>query len=577
MRACPLRWAALAGMALSLPVMTFAATKVDLDGSGWTFKTTLEEKSTEVTVPHCWPASEQYRKYIGDAVYQRDFDFPAVEPGKVVRLHFDAVYDIATVWLNGRKLGVHQGGYTPFEFDVTRILKPGANHILVEVNNTPTLTTIPALATSHGSQNYPLYGTAAGEGIVGWMPYGGIVRPVSLIVTGPVYLQNMKIDAHPNLANGQASITIHAWIHNAGATATRVAVQGTAAGLAVRFPSVKAAPGADTEVTWAGALNHAHLWDVRDPFLYDASLEVPGDEMRAKFGVREIRVQGTELLLNGKAVHLFGANRVSEDPKEGLRESEAIIQRDMSDMLADNMRMMRIAHYPQAPALLDFADEHGMLIIPEAGNWNMSAWQMADPGIRATWQKQMKEMMEQDWNHPSVIAWSVGNEYESFTKDGIDWTREMRAYTLGLDPTRLITFASRFTGDPSVKSSKDEASQYSDFVSVNVYGNYAKAFDHVHELYPDKPIFVTEFGKMGEPGLHDPERIRDISTAVAAMKARPWMTGGSLWTWADYRSLHRGTPASGIRYWGVVNLDREHRDSWQVVHDLFNTDFLAGK
>jgi beta-glucuronidase len=323
---------------------------------------------------------------------------------------------------------------------------------------------------------------------------------------------------------------------------------------------------------WRGTLRDAHLWSVRDPFLYDARVAVAGDELKSKIGVREIRVQGTQLLLNGNRVHLFGANRVNDDPKEGSAESDAIIERDMSDMLADNMRMMRIAHYPQPPALLDFADKHGMLIIAEAGNWNMSAWQMADPGIRMLWKRQMKETMEQDWNHPSVIAWSVGNEYESYTKDGIDWTRDMRAYTLGLDPTRLITFASRFTQEPVVKTGKDEASQYSDFVSVNIYGNYAKRFDRVHELYPDKPVFVTEFGKMGEPGKHDPERIRDITDAVTAMKERPWMIGGSLWTWNDYRSLHRGTPASGIRYWGVVNVNREHRDSWGAVQKLFATE-----
>lgn len=564
-------------MVLCLAGRVSAATRVDLDGKGWTFKTTLEEKATEIVVPHCWPASEQYRRYIGVATYERDFESPAVKLGTVVRLHFDAVYDVATVWLNGRRLGEHQGGYTPFEFDVTKVLKPGMNHLLVEVNNTPTLSTIPAIAASHGSRDYPAYGAASGEGIVGWMPYGGIVRPVSLLITDAVYLRNMKIDAKPNLLLRDAKITLRAWIHNSGSRSALVAVHGAVAGLPVDLPHVKVDGGGDTEVAWSGTLKDAHLWSVRDPFLYDASANLPGDELHAKVGVREIRVQGTELLLNGKAVHLFGANRVSEDPKEGLRESDAIVERDMSDMLADNMRMMRIAHYPQAPALLDFADRHGMLIVAEAGNWNMSAWQMADPEIRATWQKQMKEMMQQDWNHPSVIAWSVGNEYESFTKDGIDWTRDMRAFTLGLDPTRLITFASRFTGDPSVKSGKDEASQYSDIVSVNVYGNYAKAFDHVHTLYPGKPVFVTEFGKMGEPGTHDPERIKDITEAVTAMKERPWIIGGSLWTWADYRSLHRGTPANGIRVWGVVNINREHRDSWQTVHDLFDTEFLEGK
>jgi len=300
---------------------------------------------------------------------------------------------------------------------------------------------------------------------------------------------------------------------------------------------------------------------------------VLGDtSVTARIGVRELRVRGTELLLNGNVVHLYGANRVSEDPVEGLRESKEIVDRDMADMLADNMRMMRIAHYPQVQEVMDYADAHGMLLIPEAGNWNMSAWQMADPNLRALWKAQMKEMMEQDWNHPSVAAWSVGNEYESATRQGIAWTRDMRDYTRGLDPTRLITFASRFTVAQNVKQPTDEASYLVDFVSVNFYGNYAKNLDRVHATWPDKPVFVTEFGYMGEPGGHDPKRIAEITTAVEAMKARPWVIGGSLWTWADYRSLHKGTPADGVRRWGVVNLEREHRDSWKAVQELFRTE-----
>lgn len=567
-----LRWFGLVVMGMYLAGTAYAAQRIELGGNGWSFQTTLDEKALPVSVPHTWMTTKGYEKFIGNATYQRDFVAPATNPGQIVRLHFDAVYNVAHVWLNGRLLGVHEGGYTPFEFDITNVLQPGANHILLEVDNTPTLSTIPAIASSHGAKDYPIYGSAIGEGIVGWMPYGGIVRPVSLLITNAVYLQKIKVDAKPDLAKHVASIEIKAWLKNGSAIAKTTGVTGKVAGLTVRFKPVRLAANGDFEVMWRGMLRDVHLWSVRDPFLYSASVAVAGDEMTAKVGVREIRVQGTELLLNGRPVHLYGANRVSEDPKEGLNETDEIVKRDMSDMLADNMRMMRIAHYPQAPALLDFADEYGMLIIPEAGNWNMSAWQMADPGIRALWKRQMKEMMEQDWNHPSVIAWSVGNEYESYTKDGIDWTRDMRAYTLGLDSTRLITFASRFTQESIVKTGKDEASQYSDFVSVNIYGGYAKRFDRVHELYPDKPVFVTEFGKMGEPGTHDPERIKDITEAVTAMKERPWMIGGSLWTWNDYRSLHRGTPANGIRYWGVVNINRERRDSWDAVQKLFATD-----
>jgi beta-glucuronidase len=564
-------WFGLATV-FAVSISASAAMKVDLDGAAWTFRTTLDAKPIAVSVPHCWPVMEGYRSYLGSAIYERDFIAPVVQANKVVRLHFDAVYEVASVWLNGRKLGVHEGGYTPFEFDVTRLLEPGENHLMLEVSNTPTISSIPAIATSQGSKDYPIYGSVGRGSIVGWMPYGGIVRPVSLLITDAVYLRGMKVDAKPDLRTGDAQITVRVRLHNGGSITTGVDVHGAVAGLNVRLPRTRLVGGGDAELLWKGSFKNAHLWSVRDPFLYDARIEVPGDEVVAKIGVRDIRVQGTDLLLNGKPVHLYGANRVSEDPKGGLRESDEIVQRDMSDMLAVNMRMMRIAHYPQTPALLDFADAHGMLLIPEAGNWNMSAWQMADPDIRALWKKEMRAMMEQDWNHPSVIAWSVGNEYESFTKDGIDWTRDMRAFTLSLDPTRLITFASRFTQEPVVKTGKDEASQYSDFVSVNIYGDYAKRLDRVHELYPDKPVFVTEFGKMGEPGPHDPERIKDITTAVEAMKARPWMIGGSMWTWNDYRSLFPGTPASGIRYWGVVNVDREHRDSWEVVQKLFKTE-----
>lgn len=546
--------------------------RIDLGGSDWTFRTTLDPIPVEVTVPHCWPTEKKYRTYIGQAIYEHDFIAPTIQKSKVARLHFDAVFDVATVWLNGRRLGTHEGGYTPFEFDVTKLLKAGQNHLVVEVSNTPTISTIPSLATSHSAKDYPSYGSVGRGSVVGWIPYGGIVRPVSLIVTDALYFRGMKVDTAPNLHTGVATIKIRVRLHNGGRAPAAADIHGSVAGLMVHFPGTHVAAGEDAEFVWTGTLVNAHLWSVRDPHLYDAILQMPGDSVSAKIGVREVRVRGTELLLNGNPVHLFGANRVSEDPVEGLRESDAIVSRDMSDMLAANMRMMRIAHYPQAPALLDFADAHGMLLIAEAGNWNMSAWQMADPEIRALWKKEMREMMEQDWNHPSVVAWSVGNEYESYTKDGVDWTHDMRAYTLDIDPTRLITFASRFTQEPVVKTGKDEASQYSDFVSVNIYGDYAKRFDRVHELYPDKPVFVTEFGKMGEAGKHDPLRIEDITAGVEAMKARPWMIGGSLWTWADYRSLYPGTPQNGIRNWGVVEFDREHRDSWDVVQKLFATE-----
>jgi beta-glucuronidase len=565
--------ALLAPGALLAQINGPGAARIDLGGPGWRFKTNLEAKAHPVSVPHCWPADPSYSDFVGDAVYERDFPSPAAAKDTIVRLHFDAVYYKASVWLNGEWLGEHEGGYTPFEFDITRKLHPGQNHLLLDVDNTPHINTIPGLATARPSMSVsePV-GSAGRDTVVGWWPYGGINRAVSLLLTQAVYLRAAKVEAAPDLLHKRAALTVHAWLHNGSSTARSVTLSGNIAGLSFRAPQAKLAPGAETEIVWHGTLQNPHLWGLRDPYLYTAHLQVPGDEFVTHLGIREIRVQGTELLLNGKAVHLFGANRVSEDPVAGLIEPASVIERDLGDMLADNMRMMRIAHYPQAPALLDYADSHGMLIIAEAGNWNMNDWQMDDPGIRKLWRQQMREMMERDWNHPSIIAWSVGNEYESATTSGIRWTRDMRAYTLSIDPSRLITFASRFTFDAAVRSGTEEGSQYSDFVSINAYGQYAEHLDRAHTLWPGKPIFVTEFGKMGEAGLHDPQRSAEIETAVGAMRARPWVIGGALWTWADYRSRFPGTPADGIRKWGVVTFDRQHRDSWAVTQKLFATE-----
>ena len=569
------RWIVAFGCSALCHILS--AQVVSLNGAGWTFRTALGVAPHMISVPDCWPNHAEYRSYIGSAIYERDFEVPAHPDGSVIRLHFDAVYARAHIWLNGRRVGNHDGGYTPFEFDVSKLLVPGANHLTVEVDNSFSLETIPGLATAASSDKTDAPGDASKANIFGWWTYGGIPRDVTLKITAPLYIENFKIEPTVNLAEQSVRIHTRFWLHNAGVTSARVQATTTVAGITGKSRVVTVAPQQTVEVDLDASLLHAHLWSMSDPYLYHASVVVPGDIAESDFGVRDVRVRGTELLLNGKPVHAFGANRVSEDPQLGLIETASVIERDLGDMLAANMRMMRIAHYPQSPALLDYADRHGMLLIEEAGNWNLSGWQMEDSQLRATWQSQMREMIERDWNHPSIIAWSVGNEYESASAGGLAWTRDMRAFTLDTDATRLITFASRFTFDTRVHSGDEESSRYSDFVSINMYGQYAAHLDRAHALWPNKPIFVTEFGKMGEPGLHDPRRIADIQEAVSAIKSSPWAIGGSLWTWADYRSRRSDTPADGIRIWGVVTFDRQHRDSWNVVHDLFQTDSTPSK
>ena len=169
-------------------------------------------------------------------------------------------------------------------------------------------------------------------------------------------------------------------------------------------------------------------------------------------------MRGAELQLNGRPVRLGGANRPSDDPKFGLLEPIEVVERDVRLMKAAGMELQRINHHAPPPALLDLADRLGLLIVPEAGNWQPAADAMDDPAMRADFENQMRELVERDWNHPSVVAWSVGNEYASDTPAGVRWTTDMVALVRKLDPSRLVTFASYRAFRPDLPRPEDEGS-----------------------------------------------------------------------------------------------------------------------
>jgi beta-glucuronidase len=151
------------------------------------------------------------------------------------------------------------------------------------------------------------------------------------------------------------------------------------------------------------------------------------------------------------------------------------------------------------------------------------------------------------------------------------------AFTRRLDRTRLLTFATNKDGRPQVQGPQDEASFLCDFVCMNIYGNYTGRLDHAHALWPDKPLFVAEFGHSGEVGLEDPKRVALLTSAFEAMKARPYVMGGGIWAFSDYRSRYQGTPPSGYRIWGIITPDREPRMSYEAVKKLFSETIQSEK
>jgi beta-glucuronidase len=503
----------------------------------------------KVDVPHCFSVDPRYRYYTGSAWYVRNFPWQKEESKRVV-LHFDAVYYQCSVWINNIEVGSHEGGYTPFCFDVTDILVTGENHIAIEVNNdTWKHGTIPGPKEKGPNTQFP-----------GWLNYGGITRPVYFTIEPATYIENVQIASDVNLV--EKTVRLNVKVFTKGNTTVNsspeltVFLQKRKLSLSWKLRQV------GNGMQWEGdaALKKAdtRFWSIDEPVLYQLRSIVGSDTVSTSFGVRKIEVKNAQLLLNGEPLRMAGGNRVVDYPGLGSLEPDWLIENDIKAMKEAGMEFQRLAHYTVTEGVLDWADKHGMLIVAEAGNWQLTPEQMDNDTIRAKFKQQFREMVERDWNHPSVIAYSVGNEYLSDTPSGQRWTKDMIAFSKELDHTRLTTFASMRL-NPLPKNPEDEASQYVDFVSANIYGNHAVILDNIHRLYPDKPVLISEYGIRADAKDGEEGQISYLDNFLKVIRGRPYVIGASWWTFNDYESRYPGTNTNGYRPWGLVRPDRSAR------------------
>ncbi|MBN8729797.1 MAG: beta galactosidase jelly roll domain-containing protein [Acidobacteria bacterium] len=517
----------------------------------------------EVAVPHCWNLDPRY-PHTGAAWYRRTFALPAGAAGKHVRLAFESVFYRARVWINGHFAGEHEGGYTPFSIDATPHLQPGDNTLAVEVDNSWNTTTLPGARI----------GPRAQDQVYPWMEYGGILRPVRLLVTDPVHIARLRVTAKPDLAAGAASVDITAYVANETSEPVNAALNlqlqdGAAVTAEAPLPARSITPlRARIELK----RNQVRLWDVDHPHLYTlraslarAGSTSSGDEDSAVFGIRTIEARGGRLLLNGEPVRMAGGNRHADHPRTGSMDHAETVDSDMRQMKLANLEFARLSHYPLAESVLDWADRNGVLILEEGLNWQLTGEQMDSELLRGKFQTQMREMIERDWNHPSVIGWSVGNEYVSYQPAGLRWTKDMIEWVKTIDDSRLVTFVSNHAFSTAFQQPDQEASRYVDLICINMYEDLAARLDRVHLRWPDKPVLVSEYGVRGD-ALSPAERDAFFREAYEIFRARPYVVGASVWTYNDYRSRWPvGTDKQGRRQWGVVTYDRQPKSSYAVL------------
>lgn len=542
---------------------------LSLDGE-WRF--TVDERAAGdesakwgvISVPGNWDTLAAYATHKGPAWYRREFTVPSDwSPESRVRLCFDAVYHEAEVTLNGRALGRHVGGYTPFEFDVTDAVKrDGPNVVTVRADNR--------------------YRRGA------WWAWGGISRSVTLRANSEARIVHQHVSAEPDLASGAATVRVTWRLANDSAEALDLVLQPeiTALGI-VREPGQAERPVVAAEPVLARvpargtsevsaridlAPSQVALWHFDQPNLYVVRTALRAGERllharRDRFGIRLAVVKPDGLHLNGERIRVPGFNRVSDSPRTGNTEPDELVRLDVDLMKRAGAVFSRLMHSPQATNLHDYMDEKGLMIIGEIPVWGQGDPQVfADNPLTKQW---LAEMIARDYNHPSIIGWSTGNEIV----DNFDYVRSMNDHVRReLDPHRIVTYAS-YTASRHDYNAGNDGVTHSDLAMINVYSGEPGVFlDQIRKVrrdWPEKPVFMSEFG-VGQIGLGEKAVIPRFAEIWAALAKEPYVIGGSVWTFNDYRSDYPGTPPSGNREWGVVDVERNLKPAYEEARRMFS-------
>jgi beta-glucuronidase len=542
------------------------------DRSGW----------REAEVPKAWDLfDEAMRGYEGVGWYAVSLDGSWSRSGRIQTVRFGRVMYHAKAWLNGELLGEHVGGYLPFEFEVTGKLKSSDNQLVVRADNRPRIEWPPAAQE------------------IEWVQYGGILQPVQVETRGTTFLSELKIRAVPDGEGATVSCKVEVTARqDAGEVVLRLGVAGFDS--TARAISVTTRTGATSHHDVDLRLARAGAWSPESPVLYSlmVSLEHGGaviDRISSTFGIRTITARGRDLVLNGAPLKIRGVNRYDEYGRFGPDPPLTLVEAELRLMKQTGVNLIR-THYPQAPDFLDLCDRLGILFLEELPiNW----WGIDWFGKEGVVQNErildfavpmLETMIRRDRNHPSIIIWSMANESKTDNAVGITVMRTLIRRTKELDATRLVTFV---TAPGSVREHR--AYEDADLVATNMY--YGSLEDpialHRDQLderarkpceahlrrqlaaFPGKPLLITEYGAYGIPGMHgDICSTEDFQAAYLraawdAICAVPEVSGGVVWSWADYYHRRHFQANGPFGAFGVVTIDRQPKAALRALAAMY--------
>ena len=562
----------------------------------WTFATGSDpaclEKGREVTLPHTWNIEEGLEEYRGSGWYAYELDVPREWTDRRVRLHFGAAFHRAVVYVNGREAGRHsRSGYTPFTVELTGLLKIGEkNRITVQVTNGFTEELLPFQRSFD------------------WADDGGLIRGVSLLVTGAHFLDRTEVTARPVLPDGIRSgraegcrmengpavwgvrlrlnsregerserngLTLGWELSREGKTVLHG--EGPCSALCGQRPSDSPEEAGKEVFLYLPErlLESVDYWHFDHPALYRLRLTlkkngVIEDENETVFGFRDFHVEGNAFYLNGERVRLCGTEWMpGSDPVYGAAEPEEQMEKMLRLLKESNCVFTRF-HWQQDDFILDWCDRHGMLVQEEVPFWG------PDPEKAGGLQtdialQQLEEMIAAHRNHPCVIAWGVGNELCAQDAETIRYIRQAAAFAHGLDPDRCANYVSNtWFENPLIDGTVD-----GDMLMINDYiGTWHGERDEHAELAgligdnPGRPVVPSEFG-LCEPAFSggDARREQIFLEKMEAYRQHEEIAGTIYFCLNDYRT-QMGEDGEGKyrrRVHGSVTMEGQPKPSYYVV------------
>lgn len=506
-------------------------------------------------IPGDWNTQDdRFLHYEGTMWFKRDFLY---EPkGDRAFLYLGAANYDAKVYVNGVKAGEHIGGYTPFNMEVTEVLRPGKNFVVVKVDNKRLAEGVPTVNCD-------------------WFNYGGITRDVLLVEVAQTYIRNYKIQ----LGNDSQHV-LTGFIQLDGKDLSQpVTLEIPGLGIKKEF-----IPDANGYAPFAFEA-HPRLWSPDDPFLYDVTLRAGADCVEDEIGFRTIRTRGREILLNGEPVFLKGISIHEEAPFRSGRicsEEENLTLLNWAKELGCNF--IRLAHYPHNEKMVRMAEKMGLMVWSEIPVYWTIQWEHAATYANA--HNQLMEMIDRDQNRAAVIIWSIANE----TPQGEARDRFLASLSGSArekDDTRLISMAmERRDKSPTVISIEDSMSEWVDIVSCNQYigwydGKNEKLDAVRWEVDYEKPLVFSEMGGGALAGYHGDKTVfwteeyqADLYEKTLRMidERVPGIAGISPWILMDFRSPRRLLPhvQDGYNRKGLISNRGQKKQAYYILQNWYS-------